>query len=109
MISKEITSTILDDAREKIAREIKTWCDADFRYQGYNVGIAKPIEPLADQIIPLVRADVQGEIEDLEPYIRQVVDCDKFKDGDALVDPVVLTVLAYYWEQFKSGTFKGDK
>ena len=53
-----------DKLREQIAREIKTWCDADFRYQGYHVGIAKPIEPLADQIIPLVRAECLMEIAD---------------------------------------------
>ena len=83
------------DIKERVAREIKTWCDADFRYQGYNVGIAKPIEPLADQIIPIVRADCQREIGEI--FYRRCL-----KDG---------TYFKLYLDHddfmaLKSGTFK---
>ena len=40
-------------------------------------------------------------IKELDPYIKQVVECDKFKDGDALIDPVGLATLDYYWEELK--------
>ena len=40
-------------------------------------------------------------INELDPYIKQVVDCDKFKDGDALIDPVGLAALNYYWQELK--------
>ena len=40
-------------------------------------------------------------VEHLDSYIKQVIDCERYKDGDALVDPVVLAALDYHWQELK--------
>jgi len=37
-------------------------------------------------------------IKKLDVYIQQVVECEKYREGDALIDPVLLAALNYHWQ-----------
>ncbi len=55
------------------------------------------------ELEPLIQ---QGEREkivgDLDRYIKQVVACERVKDGDVLVDPVALAALDHWWHALKA-------
>lgn len=48
------------------------------------------------------KAERERIINELDSYIKQVVDCNKYKDGYALLDPVALAALDYWWQALKS-------
>ena len=62
-----------------------------------------PLHPIfqPQKFINLIINLLKEELEGLEPYIKQVVDCDNFKEGYALIDPVGLVALDYWFKELK--------
>lgn len=89
---------VLNLDREKI-KAIKDWTDNQINasYKLRETTIAKIIALIEEA----KREEKERIIEEIDPYIKQVVDCDKHDKGYSLVDPVGLAALDYWWKAIK--------
>ena len=80
-----------------ILRELSSKPQPD--QSGYNT-VAKTLAYHEGEQYAIKRheARIEALIEEIEPYIKQVVDCDRFAGGDALLDPLSLAALSWHWK-----------